>query len=138
MVIRSLVIVVLVAGCRDDSDAKFHPDAEVWRDAHEVMDARVFPRVCTSKKPVFFQGTENLTIAFVCATSSDNGLTVGVTVEGGSGSGAEAKVIPLTLTCAANGIAYNNPLPMFMATQPLLATNVTGGLLDVDCDPPAP
>ena len=148
MTIRSLVFVVLVAACQDHSGADHMigvpVDAKIWMDAPVdapkiFLDARpdapptVYVRTCTNKNPVFSQGNENLTIAFVCATSADAG-TVQVTLKGGSGSGAEAKVVPMTLMCGPDGMAFNNPLA-FTATQQLLATHVTGGLFDVDCAP---
>jgi hypothetical protein len=133
-------LIAAVAACQDKSGADHTigpppgPDARVILDAPKVFhdappapDAFIPPdapttytRTCTNKNPVVFQGTENLTIAFVCASSADAGA-VQVTLKGGSGSGAETRVVPMTLVCAPNGMAANNFLT-FAATQQLLAT----------------
>ena len=153
MNIRSLFFASLIAlpACQDHSGPDFmlppQTDARVWLDAHvdahEFLDAKIYEdahvfldaapptRSCVNKNPVVSAGTENLTIAFVCGSPTDAG-SVQVTLKGGTGSGAETRIVPYTLQCATGDMAFNNFMT-FPATQELLATHVAGGLFDVDC-----
>ena len=55
-----------------------------------------------------------------------------MTLAGGSGSGAETRILTVNLICAANGATANNFL-VFPVTQTLLATHVAATLFDIDC-----
>jgi hypothetical protein len=100
-------------------------------DAFVPQDAPL-GRTCTNKDAVLFNGMETLTVAFRCQSLAD-AHTAYMTVAGGTGSGAEERVIQFNLDCGTYGIATNQFLT-FSATQPLRATKVSESLFDVTCD----